>query len=85
MYVHNQNTHSFLACTEKAKCVQAILVNAVLASVMLSGGNFQADTRISVSNLNLTVIVGEGVHSIMYCDFLPSYYQGKSTTGGKRL
>ena len=56
-------------------------MHAVLAYVI--GRNFLADIRVSVSGLNLAIIVGEGAKSIMQCVFLLLYYQGKSAIEGK--
>ena len=47
---------------------------------------FQTDTRISVSNVHLTIIVGEGANPVMYRDFrhhITRYYQGKIHYGEK--
>ena len=42
---------------------------------LLSGGIFQADTGISVSDLILAILVGEGANSMMQLVLLPSYNQ----------
>lgn len=48
---------------------------------LLSGGNFEADTRISSSELNLTTIFGEGVSSSVFT--CRCFNRGKSTYGKK--
>ena len=73
----------FLADTENASKISDIEF-AALAS--LSGRYLQADTGISVSDLNLnyylTGIVGEGANPIMHCDFLPFRIHRISTYTG---